>query len=154
MFVSIAPSKHLIGKTSYQLFICFFVVSLPHELCCYQIAGIHPHEAVFLLLPFFCLLHDVCSAGPQSEDDIARSVVTYSSSSETLEELVDQMEIEINDHNGDADDTSVESKEDLEKPKGVVFGVEGGAITIRKVRAAGGGAGEVVSEKIELPRRY
>ena len=45
---------------------------------------------------------------------------------------MDQMEIEISDHKGDADDdkdTLEESEEDLEMLKGMVSGVEGGAIT-------------------------
>jgi len=81
--------------------------------------------------------------------------VAISSSSETLEELVDQMEIEISDHEGDGNDddkdVSSESEDDLGKLKGdVVSGVEGGAITIGKVRTVSGGGGEVVSEKIEV----
>ena len=75
--------------------------------------------------------------------------VAVSSSSETLEELVDQMEIEISDHEGEAEpekDTSEESEEG-DTLRGVASAVEaGGGDAVGKVKREG----EIVSEKIEV----
>lgn len=87
--------------------------------------------------------------------------VAVSSSSETLEELVDQMEIEISDHEGDGEGEGKEEGSEEEeggvKLRGVASNLGGGAISVEEVSGGGmekvKGDGEMLSEKIEISTR-
>ena len=88
--------------------------------------------------------------------------VAVSSSSETLEELVDQMEIEISDHEGDMEDKENGSEDEDGVPKliGVASNLGGGTISVEEAGGGGGGGvekvkldGEVLGEKIETSTR-
>lgn len=89
--------------------------------------------------------------------------VVVSSSSETLEELVDQMEIEISDHEGDGEgegkDDGSDEEEGVQKLIGVASNLGGGTISVEEVGGGGGvenvkADGEVLmGEKVEASTR-